>query len=116
MTDNHKSQSEKLAVGGGRETAAEKQHDKKVPGPHRSRDASTWAAGAGADAPTPRRARARDPGSSGEAHGVAQCPLVIVDVVVTGLLRGAVQVLHRARPAATPSSRGGPDLELRACG
>jgi hypothetical protein len=34
MTNSHKSQSEKLAAGGGRETAAKKPHNKKVPGPH----------------------------------------------------------------------------------
>jgi hypothetical protein len=60
MTNSHKSQSEKLAAGGGRETAAKKPHNNKVPGPHHQRDASTWAAGAGAKAPTPHRARARD--------------------------------------------------------
>ena len=32
MTNSHKSQSGKLAAGGGRETAAKKPHDNKVPG------------------------------------------------------------------------------------
>ena len=34
MTNSRGSQSEKLATGGGRETAARKPHNKKFPGPH----------------------------------------------------------------------------------
>jgi hypothetical protein len=34
MTNSHKSQSEKLATGGGRETTAEKPYNNEVPGPH----------------------------------------------------------------------------------
>ena len=49
-----------------RETAVKNSHT-KVPGPHHYQDASTWAEGAGAKAPTPHRARARDLGSSQEA-------------------------------------------------
>ena len=67
MTNSHKWQSEKLAAGGGRETAAKKPYNNEVPGPHHYRDARTWAAGAGAKAPTPYRARARDRDSSEEA-------------------------------------------------
>jgi len=78
----------------GVDTALKNQKPGKVPSLHRSRDASTWAVGAGANAPTPRRARARGPGSSGEAQGVAQCPPVVIVVVVSGFLRGAVQVLQ----------------------
>ena len=37
MTSSHKSQSEKLAAGGGRETAAMEPHTNKVPGPHHYR-------------------------------------------------------------------------------
>ena len=92
FTDNsRKSQSEEQQYSCGRETVIGRL---TVPSLHRSRSASTWAAGAGANAPTPRRARAPGPGSSGEAHGVAQCPLVVVVVVVSGLLFGAVQVLQ----------------------
>ena len=35
MTNSHKSQSEKLAAGGGRETTAKKPYNNEVPGPHR---------------------------------------------------------------------------------
>jgi len=34
MTNSHKSQSEKLAAGGGRETAAKKPYNNEDPGPH----------------------------------------------------------------------------------
>ena len=34
MTNSHKSQSEKLATGGGQETTAEKSYNNEVPGPH----------------------------------------------------------------------------------
>jgi Tfp pilus assembly major pilin PilA len=34
MTNSHKSQSEKLVAGGGRETAAKKPYNNEVPGPH----------------------------------------------------------------------------------
>jgi hypothetical protein len=34
MTNSHKSQSEKLAAGGGRETTAKKPYNNEVPGPH----------------------------------------------------------------------------------
>jgi hypothetical protein len=34
MTNSHKSQSEKLATGGGRENTAEKPYNNEVPGPH----------------------------------------------------------------------------------
>jgi hypothetical protein len=46
---------------------SEEAAEQKLPGPHHKRDASTWAVGAGAKAPTPHRARARDLGSSEEA-------------------------------------------------
>jgi hypothetical protein len=72
-SNSHKSQSETLETSKGRENAAKTPRNKKVPCPHYTRDASTWAAGAGARAPPPHRARARDRASSDEAYGAAQC-------------------------------------------
>ena len=72
MTNSHKSQSETPETHQGRKTAAKTPPNKKVPCPHYIRDASTWAAGAGARALAPHRARARDRASSEEAYGAAQ--------------------------------------------
>jgi hypothetical protein len=55
--NSHKSQSEKLETSRGQDTAAKTPRNKKVPCPHYACDASTWAAGAGARAPAPHRAR-----------------------------------------------------------
>jgi hypothetical protein len=66
-TNSHNSQSEKLETNRGRDTAAKTPRDKKVPCPHYTRDASTWAAGAGARALATHWARARDRANSEEA-------------------------------------------------
>ena len=83
--DSRTSQSEEQQDSCGREIALKK--------PHTTKSQAYTAHGM---RPTPRRTRARGPGSSGEAQGVAQCPPVVVVVVVSGgFLRCAVQSKSR---------------------